>query len=104
MWTRRELRVWEEAVADLLLVVRVREGQVVVREPRDYDEFLRQSGGEGMPIRWKFRVKDARRVFRYDTLKSPRSEHELATSRRAERGERVDQGRRRLDEHEAVAT
>lgn len=29
----------------------------------------------GMPIRWKFRVKDARRVFRYDTLRSPRSEH-----------------------------
>jgi hypothetical protein len=23
---------------------------------------------EGMPIRWKFRVKDARRVFRYDRL------------------------------------
>ena len=30
---------------------------------------------QGMPIRWKFRVKDARRVFRYDTLRSPRSEH-----------------------------
>lgn len=30
---------------------------------------------EGMPIRWKFRVKDARRLFRYDALKSRRSEH-----------------------------
>jgi transposase len=30
---------------------------------------------EGMPIRWKFRVKDARRVFGYDRLRSTRSEH-----------------------------
>ena len=30
---------------------------------------------EGMPIRWKFTVKDARRVFRYDALTSRRSEH-----------------------------
>jgi transposase len=30
---------------------------------------------EGMPIRWKFRVKDARRLFKYDALKSRRSEH-----------------------------
>jgi hypothetical protein len=30
---------------------------------------------EGMPIRWKFRVKDARRVFGYGRLRSTRSEH-----------------------------
>lgn len=30
---------------------------------------------EGMPIRWKFRVKDARRVFGYRRLRSARSRH-----------------------------
>jgi hypothetical protein len=30
---------------------------------------------QGMPIRWKFRVKDARHVFRYDALRSTRSQH-----------------------------
>jgi len=30
---------------------------------------------QGMPIRWKFRVKDARRVFGYDKLRSTRSRH-----------------------------
>src|SRR5262245_34136083 len=30
---------------------------------------------QGAPIRWKFRVKDARRVFGYDKLRSTRSKH-----------------------------
>lgn len=32
LWTRREFEIGEELVADLLLVVRVREGEVVVRD------------------------------------------------------------------------
>jgi transposase len=34
-----------------------------------------EASRSGMPIRWTFKVKDARRVFRYDTLTSTRSEH-----------------------------
>ena len=42
---------------------------------REVRKWRRGASCAGMPIRWKFRVKDARRVFRYDTLRSPRSEH-----------------------------
>jgi transposase len=42
---------------------------------REVGAWRRVATREGMPIRWKFRVKDARRLFRYDALKSRRSEH-----------------------------
>lgn len=42
---------------------------------REVRAWRRVATREGMPIRWKFRVKDARRLFRYDALKSRRSEH-----------------------------
>jgi len=42
---------------------------------REVGAWRRVATREGMPIRWKFRVKDARRVFRYDTLRSKRSKH-----------------------------
>lgn len=42
---------------------------------REVRAWRRVATREGLPIRWKFRVKDARRVFRYDGLKSRRSEH-----------------------------
>ena len=42
---------------------------------RDVRRWRAVATHEGMPIRWKFRVKDARRVFGYDKLRSTRSEH-----------------------------
>ena len=42
---------------------------------RDVRSWRAVATHQGMPIRWKFRVKDARRVFRYDALRSTRSEH-----------------------------
>jgi len=51
---------------------RIPDRSTLVREVRAW---RRVATREGMPIRWKFRVKDARRVFRYDRLRSQRSEH-----------------------------
>ena len=41
---------------------------------REVRAWRRVTTHEGMPIRWRFRVKDARRMFRYDRLKSTRSD------------------------------
>ena len=42
---------------------------------RDVARWRAAADNERRPIRWKFRVSDARRVFRYDRLAVPRSEH-----------------------------
>jgi transposase len=42
---------------------------------RDVQRWRAIATHQGMPIRWKFRVKDARRVFGYDKLRSTRSKH-----------------------------
>jgi hypothetical protein len=42
---------------------------------RDVRAWRRAATQEGCSIRWRFRVADARRVFKYDTLVFTRSEH-----------------------------
>jgi transposase len=49
---------------------RIPDLRTLVREVRAW---RRVTTREGMPIRWRFRVKDARRTFRYERLESRRS-------------------------------
>jgi len=42
---------------------------------REVTAWRRQASQQHRTIEWKFRVHDARRVFRYDGIKTPRSDH-----------------------------
>jgi hypothetical protein len=42
---------------------------------REVTSWRKRASRDGRTINWKFRVHDARRVFRYDGIKSTRSEH-----------------------------
>lgn len=42
---------------------------------RQVESWRRRAERYDRPINWQFRVSDARRVFRYDGIKTPRSEH-----------------------------
>jgi hypothetical protein len=51
---------------------RIPDLQTLIKEVRDW---RRRTEQEHRPINWTFRVDDARRVFRYDGITTPRSEH-----------------------------
>jgi len=42
---------------------------------REVTAWRREASLQGRTIQWKFRVHDARRVFRYEGIKTPRSKH-----------------------------
>src|SRR5262249_36472030 len=50
---------------------------------REVGAWRRVATREGMPIQWKFRVKDARRLFRYERLKSSTSTSTSTSTRRS---------------------